>query len=72
MKRIALLVLIASLWLTACGQKFDCSDPLSCVTVGSGESITIAVALTLSGRMRLMGLTPCAAWNSRLRTAENC
>jgi len=49
MKRIALLVLIASLWLTACGQKFDCSDPLSCVTVGSGESVTIAVALTLSG-----------------------
>lgn len=49
MKRIALLVLIASLWLAACGQKFDCTDPLSCVTVGSGESITIAVALTLSG-----------------------
>jgi branched-chain amino acid transport system substrate-binding protein len=49
MKHIAILVLIASLLLTGCGTMFECNDPLKCVTVGSGEPITIAVALTLSG-----------------------
>lgn len=49
MKRIAVLALIASLLLVGCGTKFECGDPLKCVTVGSGEPITIAVALTLSG-----------------------
>lgn len=51
MKRVAFLVLIVSLLLTACGDRLydNCTDPLSCVTVGFGEPITIAVALTLSG-----------------------
>jgi branched-chain amino acid transport system substrate-binding protein len=52
MKRIALLALLAltaSLLLSSCGQKFDCSDARTCVTVGSGEPVVIAVELTLSG-----------------------
>jgi branched-chain amino acid transport system substrate-binding protein len=51
MKRVVFLVLIVSLFLTACGDQLygKCTDPLSCVTIGSGEPITIAVALTLSG-----------------------
>lgn len=49
MKRIALLALTISLLLTACGQKFDCSDARTCVTIGSGDPIVIAVELTLSG-----------------------
>lgn len=49
MKRVAILALIASLLLTGCGSMFECTDPLLCVTVGSDEPITIAVALTLSG-----------------------
>lgn len=49
MKRIALLVLAFSLFVSSCGQKFDCSDAKTCVTIGSGEPIVIAVALTLSG-----------------------
>lgn len=49
MKRVAILALIASLLLAGCGNMFECTDPLLCVTVGSGEPITIAVALTLSG-----------------------
>ena len=49
MKRVAILALIASLLLAGCGTMYECNDPLSCVTIGSGEPITIAVALTLSG-----------------------
>jgi branched-chain amino acid transport system substrate-binding protein len=49
MKRIAFLILILSLLLGGCGSKFECTDPQVCVTVKSGEPITIAVALTLSG-----------------------
>ncbi|RJP55319.1 MAG: branched-chain amino acid ABC transporter substrate-binding protein [Anaerolineaceae bacterium] len=49
MKRIALLALLVSLLLSSCGQKFDCSDARTCVTIGSGEPIVIAVELTLSG-----------------------
>jgi branched-chain amino acid transport system substrate-binding protein len=49
MKRIALLVLLLGLLLSSCGQKFDCSDARSCVTIGSGEPVVIAVELTLSG-----------------------
>lgn len=49
MKRAALPALLMSLLLSACLQPFECDDPLACVTVGSGEPIVIAVALTLSG-----------------------
>lgn len=49
MKRAALFALTMSLLLSACLQPFECSDPLTCVTIGSGEPVTIAVALTLSG-----------------------
>ncbi|MFZ5856971.1 MAG: branched-chain amino acid ABC transporter substrate-binding protein [Chloroflexota bacterium] len=49
MKRIALLILTLSLLLSSCGQTFDCSDARTCVTIGSGEPIVIAVELTLSG-----------------------
>ncbi|MFZ5857490.1 MAG: branched-chain amino acid ABC transporter substrate-binding protein [Chloroflexota bacterium] len=49
MKRIALLILTLSLLLSSCGQTFDCSDTRTCVTIGSGEPIVIAVELTLSG-----------------------
>ncbi len=49
MKRIAILALIASLLLAGCGTMYECNDALGCVTIGSGEPITIAVALTLSG-----------------------
>lgn len=49
MKRVAILALIVSLLMVGCGTMYSCDDPLSCVTVGSGEPITIAVALTLSG-----------------------
>ncbi len=49
MKRAALFALSLSLLLSACLQPFECNDPLTCVTIGSGEPVTIAVALTLSG-----------------------
>ncbi|MBV6467347.1 MAG: hypothetical protein PGMFKBFP_02697 [Anaerolineales bacterium] len=49
MKRPPLLALLISLLLTACLPKFECNDPLACVTVGSGEPIVVAVELTLSG-----------------------
>lgn len=49
MRRIAMIALVTSLLLAACGVSDPCRDPLGCVTVDSGEPITIAVALTLSG-----------------------
>jgi branched-chain amino acid transport system substrate-binding protein len=49
MKKFLFLALTAALLLSACGGTYTCTDPLGCVTVNSGESITIAVALTLSG-----------------------
>lgn len=49
MKRAVLFALALSLLLSACLQPFECNDPLTCVTVGPGQPITIAVALTLSG-----------------------
>ena len=56
MKRFAILALIASLLLVGCGSKSDCTDPARCVTITSGEPITIAVALTLSGPDALYGI----------------
>ena len=49
MKQFLLVVLTASLLLTACGGAYTCMDPLGCVPVKDDGKITIAVALTLSG-----------------------
>ena len=50
MKRIGLIVLTFSLLLAACGgESAVCTDALGCVTVASGEALTIAAMLTLSG-----------------------
>lgn len=52
MKRIFVTLLVFSLLLTACGSadtEVPCTDPLGCVTVGNGETVVIAVELTLSG-----------------------
>jgi branched-chain amino acid transport system substrate-binding protein len=50
MKRFVVLALAVSLVLTACGGgAYACTDPLGCVAVESGQPITIAAALTLSG-----------------------
>jgi branched-chain amino acid transport system substrate-binding protein len=44
------LLALASLVLTACGgSKFECTDPLGCVTYAKGEPIRIASALVISG-----------------------
>jgi branched-chain amino acid transport system substrate-binding protein len=55
MKRIAIFALMASLLLVSCGSKSDCNDPTRCVTINSGEPITVAVALTLSGEAAMYG-----------------
>ncbi len=52
MKRILAFLLALSLALTACtatSENNPCTDSLGCVTIGSSEPVTIAVALTLSG-----------------------
>ncbi|MFZ5881048.1 MAG: branched-chain amino acid ABC transporter substrate-binding protein [Chloroflexota bacterium] len=43
------LLMVASLLAGACSAPAECSDPLGCVSVGSGENIKIAVLVTLSG-----------------------
>lgn len=47
--RLIGLLVIPALLAGACSAPAECSDPLGCVSVGSGESIKIAVLLTLSG-----------------------
>ncbi len=49
MKRLLVFALIVSFLLAACGKNYSCADPLGCVVVESGQPLTIAVALTLSG-----------------------
>lgn len=59
MKRIIvpiLLVIVAGILLAGCGQKFECQDPLGCVTYGPDEPIRIASALVISGPNADLGL----------------
>ena len=43
------LILLAGLILGACAPKYECQDPLGCVTYGPDEPIRIASALVISG-----------------------
>lgn len=60
MKRLPLfaLLVIASLLFSACGSMtaYNCTDPLGCVAVGSGESLKIATMLTMSGPNKPYGI----------------
>lgn len=57
MKNIAVIILIFSLALSACGGgSAACNDPLGCVTVASGQPLTIAAMLTLSGSNAPLGI----------------
>ncbi len=49
MKRLSGWLIAIGMLAAACGTPTPCNDPLGCVRVSSGEPITIAVALTLSG-----------------------
>ncbi len=52
------VLIIAGMVLSACGgmTSFTCTDPLGCVTIGSGESIKIATLLTMSGTNKPYGV----------------
>ncbi|MBI2757168.1 MAG: branched-chain amino acid ABC transporter substrate-binding protein [Chloroflexi bacterium] len=60
MKRFPLFALLAlaSILISACGAvtAFKCTDPLGCVTLGSGESLKIATMLTMSGPNKVYGV----------------
>ncbi len=43
------IILLAGLLLGACAPKYECSDPLGCVTYAPGDPIRIASALVISG-----------------------
>lgn len=56
MNKIAMILVIASLVLTACGRgNAACDDPLGCVIVPAGKPLTIAAMLTLSGPNASLG-----------------
>jgi branched-chain amino acid transport system substrate-binding protein len=46
---IGSILIVAALTLTACGETFECEDPLGCVTYAPGDPIRIASALVISG-----------------------
>lgn len=56
MKNLAITFLIMSLTLAACGGGATCNDPLGCVTVPSGQPLTIVAMLTLSGSNAPLGI----------------
>ena len=61
MKRLPLfaLLIIISILFSACGggvTSYNCTDPLGCVTVGTGESLKVATLLTMSGPNQSYGI----------------
>ncbi|MEA3351352.1 MAG: branched-chain amino acid ABC transporter substrate-binding protein [Chloroflexota bacterium] len=51
------LLVIASMALSACGgAKYECDDPIGCVTYGPDEPVRIASALVISGPNTELGL----------------
>ncbi len=56
MKRALWWLVVVGWLVSACGSPVVCNDPLGCVRISSGEPITIAVALTLSGPVAPYGV----------------
>jgi len=52
---VVLLVILASMLLSACTQKVECTDSIGCVTVAEGEPIHIAYAMVISGPDATLG-----------------
>lgn len=53
---ILLLIMVASLALTACGgEEFECTDAIGCVDVAPDEPIHLAYMLTISGATAFLG-----------------